>query len=251
MIQQITAFFLILSMALSASFSADTKVYIRTDGDFGTMSYAPDNGATSPYGAENVYIVTQASELERGAGTATLRRAEDDRIVGQWSPSDESVEIGPVSQSLVQDNTFTGGSIVCLHLGMENRLMEPGAYYVTMDEGFVLAGDTPISAIDKGDWMFTIIDYGFADERYSSGDSTYSSVGDTLEVDYVLGGDAAMLVIQPVTDNATVSETFSTQSGTCIITYTAPGEANVDFYFLDKHGEVLQGVVESVTVTED
>ena len=178
------------------------------------------------------------------AGEGTLTVYDEKGKVMEVSFADEGVvEIRPLEEQELESLMWGGG--VCVEIHLPQSLRFDDAYYVLMDEGCYTAADGAVSnpAITSEEaWRPAVSgEYGVSGFKYvnADGQTTGSpAAGNAIEMELVLGGDAASAVIYCEDDSVYFDPIEYTESGAISGEVTADS-ANWGVVFLNADGEVL------------
>lgn len=237
---------LVLALLMLLCFAGcRNQVTHYTDKENFEMTLYPDgkDGKVFASGLNAIQIVMNTPNVESGNGEVAIYRKSDDHLMVKYDVR------------LDDDKIFMNSSKNPAHAQIimflpEGESFESGeSYYVTAgEEAFYIDDIKGFSgAIEKGDWEFTIADYGF-DGNISEFPNVYL-VGDNISVPIKLSGDAARAVL--MYDNvsvldADVRELSST--GKFEIKTVNAGTASISIMFLTEDGRYIETLAFNVTV---
>ena len=225
--------------------------------EFGYLMFYPDQDPDSgvqlfmSHACQRLYIYLPREDVKIGDGTFYLLSERPGVIWQTKMDNADAITLRPIDDNELDGLLWGGG--VCVEIKLPQTLELGRDYFVNMTRGCLIAGD----GIDspevggKDAWSFTLEgDYGvnLMEYRRALGNGKYEEgilrpqAGDEVRFDLVLGGDAAMAVVNRFTDN---SVEFATQlyqeSGEVIGTVLGDDPA---WYviFMDEQGAELSRV---------
>lgn len=216
-----------------------------TDKENFEMKLYPDgsDGSTFSSGLNAVQVVMNTPNVESGSGEVKIFRKSDDHMLVNYDVRMDEKKI------YINTSTDPAFSQVIIPLP-EGEAFESGeTYYVTMDEKAFYIDDIKgfSGLIEKGDWEFTIADYGY-DGNIGEMPITYL-VGDTIEVPVKLGDSATTAVL--LYDNVSAVESdlrMLSENGKFEVKAIHEGTVNISVMFLDENGKYLETLAFNVTV---
>lgn len=244
--KKISALLLALVMILLClSGCAANKKTTYTDKDNFEMKLYPnsENGEKFASGINAVQVILNTPNVEAGAGEIAIYRASDDELMVKYDMRLDGKKI------FINTSKNPAFSQIIVNLP-EDKCFESGeSYYVTVDEDFIYVDDIKAStkAVKKGEWQFTIADYGY-DGNIAEMPITYL-VGSKISVPIKLGDNAARAVL--LYDNVSVVKSDLreiSENGTFELDTLSAGTATISVMFLDENGMYIETLGFTVTV---
>lgn len=202
-----------------------------------------ENGEKFAAGLNAVQVVLNTPNVEAGVGEIAIYKASNDELMVKYDMRLDNKKI------FINTSKNPAYAQIIVFLP-EDQCFESGeTYYVTMDDDFIYVDDIKDSTkgVAKGEWEFTIADYGY-DGNISEMPTTYLA-GDTIEIPIKLGDNAAHAVL--LFDNVSVLNANRRElnaSGTFTLDTLSTGTSTVSVMFLDKDGMFIETLGFSVTV---
>lgn len=210
------------------------------DVEFYPMS---EDGKTFAAGLTAIQIVLNTPNVEMGTGELAIYKASNDERIALYDARMDTEYI------YINKGTSPAYAQLIVFLP-EGQAFEAGeSYYVTVDEKFFYVDDVKdfIGGIEKGDWEFTIGNYGY-DGNLSEMPSTYL-VGDVIEIPVAVADEAAMAILNY--DNVSVVESDHRalfENGTFSLEAIQAGTTTISVMFLDEAGMHVETLGFTVTV---
>jgi len=244
--KKITAVILgVLLLIICFAGCAPSKITYYTDKENFEMVLYPNSsdGKVFSAGLNAIQIVMNTPNVETGNGEICIYDAADDRLMARYDVRIDGKEV------YMNTSTDPALSQVVIRLPEEEYFESGKTYYVTMGEECFYVEDIKgfSGGAKKGDWQFTIADYGY-DGNISEMPITYL-VGDTISIPVKLGGNAASAVVSY--DNLSVVNSDLRElreNGTFELETLAAGTTTISVMFLDSDGMYIETLAFSVTV---
>ncbi len=221
------------------------KTVYYTDKDNFEMVLYPNSadGKVFSAGLNAIQIIMNTPNIESGNGEIRIYDASDDRLMAMYDVRIDGNKL------YINKSTDPAYSQVILFLPEEECFESGKSYYVVMDEEcFYIDYIKGFSgAVNKGDWQFTIADYGY-DGNISEMPITYL-VGNKISIPIKLGGDAVSAVL--MYDNVSVVNSDLrelSENGTFELETLSEGTTTISIMFLDKDGMYIETLAFSVTI---
>lgn len=201
------------------------------------------DGETFASGINAIQIIINTPNVESGAGEIAIYKSSNDELIAVYDVRLDNKEI--------YMNTGTDPAYAQIIIPIpEDKTFEAGeSYYVTMDEKCFYVDDIKgyTEAAEKGDWEFTIANYGY-DGNVAEMPITYLS-GTTVSIPIKLADEAVQAIL--LYDNVSVvsaERRALSESGTFEIETLQAGTATISVMFLDKDGYNIDTLGFSITV---
>lgn len=221
-----------------------TKHYIKPE-EFEIFYYpkSTDDSVKFAAGANSLQIIMNTPTAEGGAGNIEIHRLSDDSIFASY-------DIRTADNIYLKRNTGTNPNSTMVIILEDNLVFEAGeSYYVTVGGETVYVDDLKgyAPAVEKGDWVFHIAQYGI-DCNINDLPSTYL-VGDVIEIPVKVEGEAAQAVLT-IYDETIFGASYRSISETGVLKVDAKkeGAGMVAVMYLDKDGKWLDSTLFSFEV---
>lgn len=201
------------------------------------------DGQTFASGLTALQIVINTPNVEMGTGELQIFKSSNDERIARYDARMDTDYI------YINSNTNPAYAQLIVFLP-EDVCFEAGeSYYVTMDEKFFYVDDIKdfIGGFEKGDWEFTIGNYGY-DGNIKEMPTTYL-VGDTIEIPVAVADEAAIAVLNY--DNVSVvsaEQRARVESGVFTLEAIQAGTTTISIMFLDEEGMHIETLGFTVTV---
>ena len=202
-----------------------------------------EDGKVFAAGLTAIQIVINTPTVEMGTGELAIYKASNDERIAVYDAR--------MDTDYIYINSGTNPAYAQLIIFLpEDQVFEAGeSYYVTVDEKFFYVDDIKdfIGGIEKGEWEFTIGNYGY-DGNIKELPSTYL-VGDVIEIPVSVADNAKLAVINY--DNVSVVKADQRalfENGTFKLEAISEGTTAISIMFLDENGMHIETLGFTVTV---
>ncbi|MBE6882927.1 MAG: hypothetical protein IJE83_04065 [Oscillospiraceae bacterium] len=210
------------------------------DVEFYPMS---EDGKVFAAGLTAIQIVMNTPNVEMGTGELQIFKSSNDERIARYDAR--------MDTDYIFLNSGTNPAYAQLIIFLpEGQYFEAGeSYYVTVDEKFFYVDDIKdfIGGIEKGEWEFTIGNYGYNGD-INELPITYL-VGDEIEIPVSVADEAALAILNY--DNVSVvsaEKRALTENGTFTLECVQAGTATISIMFLDEDGMHIETLGFTVTV---
>ncbi|MBQ7936998.1 MAG: hypothetical protein IJ283_00655 [Oscillospiraceae bacterium] len=234
----------LMLILLSATGCARPDPTYVTPEDFDIEFYPmSEDGKVFAAGLTAIQIVINTPNVEMGTGELAIYKASNDERIAVYDAR--------MDTDYIYINSGTNPAYAQLIIFLpEDQVFEAGeSYYVTVDEKFFYVDDIKdfIGGIEKGEWEFTIGNYGY-DGNIKELPSTYL-VGDVIEIPVSVADNAKLAVINY--DNVSVVKADQRalfENGTFKLEAISEGTTAISIMFLDENGMHIETLGFTVTV---
>lgn len=207
---------------------------------FSPITSNTNNFAVYPAGVDELTVYFQRADIAAGAGTVSVINSADSSVVDTISASDTArTVIAPMTEEELLEKGWSEGMKATLYLAAP--LAQNSSYYVTMSADAFASADGSAHSEEVSDssvWTIQTAEFGFGIDKSKTAGLT---AGSTAAAQIMMDGTAATYAAIENVDPAMV--TFDqgefTASGTCNVTFNAPGTTTFQVSFYDEAGTQL------------
>ncbi len=208
---------------------------VNLDETMGYILLSPNGKLPASVFCDKLQIYLPREDVVLGEGFATLHLKKEEIAKLDFTDPDV-VALRPMTEEELDG--FMWGSGVCIEMQLPSSLVFDESYYVTMDEGCFSAAEGKVISLPvankeawtpvvKGDFGVSGMYYGKPLPENAKKDAkpeatTEPTVGDSVNFDLVVGGDAVLAVVYSSNGSVTFEQAEYTESGS--ITGTITGE---------------------------
>lgn len=202
------------------------------------------DGKTFASGLTAIQIVLNTPNVEMGTGELAIYNASTDERIALYDARMDTDYI------YLNKGTSPAAYAQLIIFLPEGQAFEAGeSYYVTVDEKFFYVDDIKdfIGDIEKGEWEFTIGNYGY-DGNINEMPATYL-VGDVIEIPVAVADEAAIAVLNyGDVSVVTADQRALFENGTFKLEAIKEGTSTISVMFLDEEGMHVETLGFTVTV---
>lgn len=222
---------------------SNRKTYYTDKENFELKLYPNNTDGQVASGVNSIQMIMNTPNVESGSGEIAVFEKDTDKEILRYDIRLDNDSI------YFNSSTSPAYSQVIIILPKDKSFEQGKTYYVTVDEKFLYIDDIKgfNGEIKKGDWEFTIADYGI-DGNINDIPNVYL-VGDKIELPVKVTGKAASAILSY--DNVSVLKSDLRElreNGTFCIDTLSAGTSSIEVMFLDEEGKYIETFGFNVTV---